>query len=218
MEGGDLTSKNRSSLIKNTGALSSPPVVHSVHRQKEIAELSINVFIQKPARLILDPRLSLADKAFWGAVKLLEFIFGKCNEPLDVISACACISKRQAIDSSKVLISTGWLSRTRAKWSSSPDTLATVEPKVRKRESRAKEPGKCYRCHAERPLDTLGVCIVCRKQDIAERDVVQVLKQRGPCDWPVVWAVLHADGTKATRAMAHAAYLKAIDGKINISA
>lgn len=207
------TSKSSSVLINNTGALSSPPAVQPVHHQnsarvREIMDLAANVFIRKPAELAMDPRLTLSDKAIWEAVELLRFIFGKCNEPLEVIGAMVGVSKRQAIDSVKVLIAAGRMTRVRSLRSSMPDVLENVRPSREvSRESRGKLPGRCAKCSRQQVVDSMGICSICRKQEVAEREVSQFL-ENGPASLEIVYLTLKANGSKSGQKAIHRAYLK----------
>lgn len=211
MEGGDLSpAKNPSSLIKNSGALSAGvrSALNAPRNLKRLAELvamaSGKVFTKKPGAVTTDPHLSLADRAIYDSVALVEFLIGKCAEPVEIIGAMVGVCRRQTVISIAKLIERGHLGRKKALRRNLPDILTTENQQVAMRGNAGKCGGQCLRCNRFLPLDPFSICGACRTDERAERDVLPLITQNPATDWPILWVHIDANslstcGKKALR-------------------
>lgn len=166
-------------------------------------------WVKTPASLLSDSRLSLADRVIWLIVGLVEFHFGQCVEPAEVLASVACVSDRQIIRSRSKLIGLGLMGRERAVRKGAPDRLWTikVEPVLAST--------SCIRCHADRPVNRQGICSVCRKNDNAEREVTEFIARHGPAPLEIVWLGLKGNGSKSSQKAIQRAYLKGSEIYVN---
>lgn len=202
---GKLSVENAPSLIQNSGDNLSPRRgdLMSPRTEERIRELAtFDGFVRKPAKLLRDPRLSLADKAVWEAVSLIHFHLGRCAESLEVVAAIATVAKRQAVRSTAKLLESGWLKREKSPRREYPDVLIPcVSPK-----SVAGSAPTCVRCNVVSPLSKMGVCGWCRKQERADDEVGKFLSEHGPTAYEIVWVKLQSNGSTVGRKAMRLAY------------
>lgn len=204
MENAEL--KKASSLIKNSEELSSSSRAElSSSRAAEIR--AVNGWIKTPRHIITDARLSLADRIIWLTVALIEFHFGRCEESQDVIAAVATVSSRQVAKSTAQLLAVGLMTRERAPLRSLPDRLS-VGIGFPDKASAIRGNGPCERCHVDRPVNRLGICVVCRKSEEAEREVREFIARHGPAPLEIVWLGLKGNGSRSSQGAIQRAYLK----------
>lgn len=169
-----------SSLIKRTGAKFAPRVGQHLHHEL-VAELASHpgfatMFVQVAASLLPDASLTPTEKIVFIGVKfLIWYQQGKCTASREVVGCLCNVSTRTAKSAIAKLCRQGKLIRVKSRNPALPDTLtdsAEGQPIMRRRDLGLNE---CSRCSARRPINAVGICGVCRKQEIAEREVADYL-------------------------------------------
>lgn len=162
-----------SSLIKQYSAQQA--LTEAPNRRSEIQSAareiigmaSAKVFIKKPSVMIVDPRVSVYDKALYDGIELVQFLLGECRKPLSVLAAIANISQRQADRAIKNLIETGYVTRKKSKRRGCPDLLViqsiSQQPSPAERAPRRIKLSPCLKCTKLcKPHISDGLCRRCR--------------------------------------------------------
>lgn len=184
----------------------------SSHRARVDELLSVvnRTFSRHPGSLTTDPRLKGSDLRIWDVIASLEYVYGKCVEPAEVIGALVNLSRKKTEQAINELVKTGWLLREKAVRKTEPDRLTITKQVPESRRVLAGDP-QCSKCKVYRDTDAMGVCIPCRKQEVADKEAYGCLVEKGRIEFEIMWLALKANGSKSGQLALKRGYYKAMD-------
>lgn len=209
--------KTRSSLTKNRGDMGVTPDHVSDVTPESTLELARAVskcqkvdtlFAKAMLVQIVDPGLS--DKAFRVLCLVRACSFdGPFALSYREIGMAARCSERQAIRICNDLQESGRISvdyrRTRRNVFSVPENCGQADH-------------SCSRCLRSLPLDKLGICVMCRKQDRADLEVSKFETEKGESPLQIVWLGLKSTGSKCSQRDIEMAWRKRRSAIMNVEA